>query len=271
VPMFGLVDLGTLFGLSDPRYEWPMSLEASWGSLFTFFVAAGFAWVGALPARPWPGLVLVTLAAGGLTIAALVFADGGPLWVAVVLGLAVGALLLLLRSAGRPGTVPGASGTVPLAPRTASGASGGASGTVPFAPAPLRCRPAGFRPVVGGFGVLLWLGYAWHSYAAAVAGIPGDVTNGIDHWPVQVALGLALAGGCVLLVLWSEPLSLWRWAFAATAGFVAYATLVFPDRGGAMPHLLWGVAIAVWGGLVAVVPQSRSDADDRQRRTAVST
>ncbi len=45
---------------------------------------------------------------------------------------------------------------------------------------------------------------------------------------------------------------LWRVGFALTAGVVAYATLVFPDRLGAMPDPAWGWAIAAWGALVLV-------------------
>ncbi len=262
VPMFGLIDLGTLFGMSDPRYEWAMSLEASWGALFTFFVAAGFAWVGTLPGKPWPGLVLVFLAAGGLALAGVALADAGPLWVALALGSAAGGLLLLLRP-GRSGTVPnapagvgGAKGTVPEQPKQHAG--GGAEGTVPEQP-PGRFRRPALEPglIAPVLGVPLWLAYAWLSYGPAVAGVPGDVTNGIDHWPVQVALGLALAAGCVLLAYWGERLTLWRWAFAASAGFVAYATLVFPERAGAMPHPAWGVAIAGWGVLAAVLQPRR--------------
>ena len=239
VPMFGLIDLGTLFGLSDPRYEWPMSLEASWGALFTFFVAAGFGWGGALPARPWPGLVLVVLAAGGLALAGVVLADGGPLWVAAVLGLAVGGLSLLLRH---------------------------------HAPAPRAFGRPAFGPglIAPVLGVPLWLGYAWLSRADAVAGVPGDVTNGIDHWPVQVALGLAVAAGCVVHTCWAERLTLWRWAFALTAGFVAYATLVFPERAGAMPHAAWGVAIAAWGVLAAALPPFRPAAGQLEPSRSVT-
>jgi len=219
VPMFGLVDLGTVFGLANPQWEWPVSLEASWGSLFTFFVAGGFGWIGAVPVRPWPGLALVALATMALATAGALFLDPGPVWVAAGLAVSTAAVHLLLW----PGRPPGELGW----PAT---------------------RP---WPLLAVAGVPLWLGYAWHTWTAALLGRdPGDVTNGVDHWPVQVALGLALAAGSALLAQWRTDLRLWRWAFALTAIVVAYATLAFPDRAGAMPHPAWGVGFAVWGGLL---------------------
>jgi hypothetical protein len=223
--MFGLVDLGTLLGLSDARYQWAMSLEASWGSLFTFLVAGAFTWIGVVPGRPVPALLLLALVASALLVAAAVFADPGPAVVAAVVAVSAGVLFLLLRP-GRP--VPRWSG----------------AGRRPW-------------PVVVALGVPLWLGYAWlTATAASVLGRDaGDETMGVDHWPVQVALGLAVAVGSGLMLAWPE-LAVWRWPFALTAAFVAYATLVFPDRAGAMPHPLWGVAIALWGVLLLVLFQT---------------
>jgi len=232
VPMFGLIDLGTVFGLADPQWEWQISLEASWGSLLTFIIAGGFGWIGALPDRPWPGLGLLGLASISLAIASLVFLDTAPLWVAVALAGATAAIYLLLR----PGPPPGRLG-----------------------------RPPGWvwSSLVAA-GVPLWLGYAWNTYAAALRGDTGDVTNGIDHWPVQVALGLTLAAGAALLVAWRTELVLWRVAFALAAAIVAYASIAYPERGGAMPHWAWGVAIAVWGAIL-LVPDRRTGGVTRRR------
>ena len=219
VAMMGLIDLGTVFGLSDPRYQWPMSQEASWGALFTFLVAGGFGWIATVPHRPWPGLVLLVMVTVSLLLGGAVLVDVGPVWLALGLAAATGTVWLLLR----PGRFPDRLR--------------------------LPHRPAATAVALA--GVALWLGYAWNSYAAAVLTYDlGDVTNGINHWPVQVALGLALAAGCSGLVLWPAPLMLWRVGFALTAGIVAYATLVFPDRLGAMPHPAWGWTIAAWGALI---------------------
>jgi len=223
VPLFGLIDLGTVFGLSDPQYLWSMSLEASWGSLFTFIVGGSFGWIGALPGKPWPGLLLLGLVILGLLVASAVFADEGPLWVAGGLAVAMLTMYLLLRPRG------------------------------PFVAA---AWPRSAASVAIACGLPLWLGYAWNTYlaAAAVSHSPEDGTLNIDHWPVQAALGLTLAFGSAVLSVWTRELVLWRWTFALTAVFVAYATLAYPDREGAMPHVLWGLCIAVWGVLVVSLP-----------------
>lgn len=229
VVMMGLIDLGTVFGLSDPRYQWPMSQEASWGALFTFLVAASFGWVASVPERPWPGLVMLVVVTGSLLLGGAVFLDAGPVWVGLGLGAATGIVWLLLR----PGRFPDR----------------------------LRLPQRWAGAAVALAGVVVWLGYAWNSYAVAVVTYDlGDVTNGVNHWPVQVALGFAIAAGCVGLVLWPAPLLLWRVGFALTSWIVAYATLVFPERLGAMPHPAWGWAIAGWGALVLLPPTGRRDA-----------
>ena len=224
IAMMGLIDLGTVFGLSDPRYQWPMSQEASWGALFTFLVAGSFGWIATRPGQPWPALVLLTVVSASVLISAAILMDAGPAWVGVGLAVATGVVWLLLR----PGPFPDR----PRTPRRWAG------------------------PTVALAGVPLWLGYAWHSYAAAVRTYDlGDVTNGVNHWPIQVALGLAVAGGCVGLAGWPASLTLWRIGFALTAAVVAYASLVFPGRLGAMPHWWWGAAIALWGLAVLAPPR----------------
>ncbi len=215
--LFGLIDLGTVVGLSDPAYEWSMSLEASWGGLFTFVVAGSFGWIGTVPARPWPGVALLALTAAGLAAGSLSARDPGPLWVAVPLAVVTAVFAWLLR--------PELAGARPV----------------------WRAEPP--VAVVAAAGVPLWLAYAWFTHRASATGSWND-TLGIDHWPVQVGLGLILAAGSAVLVGAWRDLALWRWAFALTAVPIAWATLRYPEREGAMPHVVWGVLIAVWGALL---------------------
>ena len=100
-PMFGLIDLGTLFGLSDPRYLWAMSLEASWGSLLTFLLALGFAWVATV--LGYAGLTyLAARAAGPGEGDETMGVDHRPVQVALGVALAVGSALLVLLPARVP-------------------------------------------------------------------------------------------------------------------------------------------------------------------------
>ncbi|MDN4614930.1 hypothetical protein P5G50_10755 [Leifsonia sp. F6_8S_P_1B] len=223
VPLFGLVDLATTLGLSDPRYAWAMSLAASWGSLLTFVVAAGFGWVGAVPRRPAPGLGLLGLATLGLLVGSALLLDARPLGLAVPLGAVTALLAVLLRPYVRP--------SVPA----------------------WRWRPSP-PAIVAALGVPLWAGYVVNTEIAALIAPPGsgDDTVGIDHWPVQLALGVVLAVGSALLTGAVRQLVLWRWSFGLTAVAVAWATLAYPDRAGAMPHPVWGVLFVVWGALLAL-------------------
>lgn len=231
--LFGLIDLGTTLGLSDPRYAWSMSLEASWGSLFTFMIGGGFAWIGAVPRRPGPGVTLLGIVAVAVLLGSAILGDGRPLWVAGPLAAITGLLALGLRS-------------------------------FLTVPRPDRRSASPGRAVLAFTGVPLWLGYAWIMTQLALTADPGagDETIGIDHWPVQVALGIAVALGCAVLgtaevtarpAIWRE-LALWRWAFGLTSVFVAWATLAYPDRAGAMPHPAWGTLILLWGLLIALSP-----------------
>ncbi|QIK72054.1 hypothetical protein G7070_06960 [Propioniciclava coleopterorum] len=220
VPMFGLIDLGTVFGLSDPQYTWQVGVEASWGALFTFVIAAGFAQAGWTPTRAAQGVALPGLAAGSLAVAAAVFRDPAPLVVAGALLVATVAVAWILAARPQPRTRPSLSAAL----------------------------------VVSAAGVPLWLGYAALTHAAWLRDpTVGDVTNGVDHWPVQAALGLTLALGSAALAL-RPGVRWWRWCFALSAGVLAYATLAFPDRAGAMPHPAWGWLFAVWALLILLPP-----------------
>lgn len=225
VPMMGLVDLATVFGLSDPQFDWAMSLEASWGSLFTFLIAGAFGWIGSRPAQSWSGLALLGILVVALLLSSLVLLDPGPAWVALALAGATAAIYL-------------------LAP-----------------PGPPHARQSGrhgWRSVwafVVAVGVPLWLAYSWFAYAAATSGVEGDITNGVEHWPVQFALGVSLAAGAALLVARRYDAMLWRMSFALSAGIVAYASLAYPDRAGAMPHWLWAAGIATWAVAVLLPPE----------------
>ena len=42
-------------------------------------------------------------------------------------------------------------------------------------------------------------------------------------------------------------------AVSLTAVYIGMAELAYPDRGGAMDDLLWGIGVTLWGLLVALV------------------
>lgn len=221
VPFFGLIDLGTLVGLADPAYVWAVPLEVSWGSLFSFLVAGSYAWVAVAPRRPGPALVQLGVVVLALAFAAVGAPDAGPGFVAV--GVAASALLLGRLTDG----------------------FGGGSVTLSRDVVPV---------LLAVIGAALWLPYALSALEQS-RGLPaGDVTNGIDHWPVQGATGLALAVSGAVMAVWRPARPLFRITVSLSAVFVGMANLAFPDRLGATQGLPWAVAVTVWGVVLALLP-----------------
>ena len=225
VLLMGVIDLLTLPGWVDQRYEWEVPLEASWGALLTFFLAGAYLWVALRPRTPWPALLQLGIGALALAVSAAAGLDWRPL--ALALGVVASALVLWVL-AGRPATDPRAG----WSPR---------------------------RAVLGlaALGVPLWVPYALEALRQSRAGVLGSVTQGIEHWPVQGAAGVALVLGAVVLGLRDDARPLLRVAVSLSAVYIGMAELAYPDRAGAMGSLVWGVGVTLWGVLVALVAVPR--------------
>jgi hypothetical protein len=236
---FGLMDLLVVV-LDDDRFAEAYLLETGWGLLFLVLVAVPFA---ALAHRPGTGLLLVQplVVAAAVALSAAVAGYPTQLLAAALLVAWVAAVAGLGRSGGR------------VAP-----------------PAPLRARP--LRP---GPAVLVLVAapaalvYAWHQvHDWRAAGSP-DITLGLDHRPMQGALGLALLGVAVLAALgagtrppgWRVPV----WTVAVSACWLGLVSAVYPALEGSLGRTL-GVAVAVWGVAFAAL----AEAPVRGRRTAVA-
>jgi hypothetical protein len=223
--LMGLIDLFTLPGWVNQDFEWEVPLEASWGSLFTFFVAGGHVWVALFPRAPWPALVQLGLCGLALLVGAGAGADWRPLVLA--LGVALSALLVWLLL-GRP--APALAGRPPVRWPLAS---------------------------VAVLGFPLWLPYALVAFRQSRAGVLGSITQGIEHWPVQGAVGVTLVLGSLVLALWDDGRPLLRVSVSLSAVYVGMAELAYPDRAGAMGSDPWGVGATLWGLLVALVAAPR--------------
>ncbi|WP_139346597.1 hypothetical protein [Sinomonas mesophila] len=224
IVFFGIVDLATLPGWTDPAYEWQVPLDASWGSLFTFVIAAAYASIARRPGSPWPAIVQLGVAAVALGISAALGQDARPVWVG--LGVAGTAALLtwLTKAVSEP------------FPRTTS-----------------LDWPLGALALLG---LPLWLGFALDALEKSRLVADDDAravnTLGMDHWPFQAALGLILPVCALLMCVWPPARPLLRVSLSLSAAYVGVAVLAFPDRAGAMPHYLWGVAMVFWGTLLAL-------------------
>ena len=223
--LMGLIDLFTLLGWVDQTYVWEVPLEASWGALFTFFVAGAYVWVGLFPHAPWPGLAQL-----GITgLALLLSAPAGRDWRPSVVALGVaGSAAVLWQLTGRP--------------------------PVSFVGRLSLHRAA---LTIALLGVPLWLPYALTAFRRSRAGELGSVTQGIEHWPVQGAVAVALVVAALVLALWDDGRPLLRVAVSLSAVYIGMAELAYPDRGGAMGSTLWGVGVTLWGLLIALVALPR--------------
>lgn len=221
VPFFGLIDLGTVVGLADPAYRWNVPLEASWGALFTFFLAAPFVRI-AWAERPGAACLQLLVTAAALAVAAVAGAEARLLLLAVAVG--ASAVLLLL-----------------LGPRVSPA----------WRPDGLSDGPSLLLAVSG---LAIWLPYALSAFARSRDGTDADeVTVGIGHWPVQGALGVALVLAAVALAL-RRPLRLLRVAVVLSGALLGATALAYPDRLGATEGPVWAVVALAWAAAVALVP-----------------
>lgn len=228
VVMMGVIDLLTLPGWVNQEYEWEVPLEASWGALFTFYIAGSHLWVALYPGAPWPAFLQLGICSASLLVCAAAGADWRLLPLA--LGVALSGLVLWWLL-GRP--------PAPAVPRVA-----------------LRRDLLAFAAV----GALLWLPYVWVALERSRAGVLGSITQGVEHWPVQGAMGLALVLTGLAMALWEVGRPLLRVAVSLSAVYIGMAELAYPDRAGAMGSLAWGTGVTLWGLLVALVavPECRN-------------
>lgn len=225
VLLFGIIDLATLPGWANPAYEWSVPLEVSWGSLFTFVLAGSFVSIALDPARSWPGIVQLAVASGGLVLSSVMGLDARPMAVAALIAASVLVIAGLTRKA---------------------------AGTSP------RVWKLSWQYLlIAAAGVPLWLSYALYALEMSRQGRSDDTSWGIEHWPVQGAVGLTLGLSAVLMAAWVPGRALMRLTTSVSATFIGAAMLAYPDRAGAMDSPMWGVAMVIWGTLLALpLPQA---------------
>ncbi|MEV7572252.1 hypothetical protein AB0P28_04030 [Pseudarthrobacter sp. NPDC089323] len=226
VGLFGIADLMTLPGWVDQRYVWAVPLEASWGSLVTFVVAGSYVSIARNPRDPWPGSILLGVAALSIVLSAVLGADARPLPLALIIAVPALGLLVAGRRDVRSFT---------LAP----------SLSLPYL-------------AVAAAAVPLWLPYSLHAFQMSrLEPDAGHVTWGIEHWPVQGAAGLTFLAAALVAAGWRHGRPLLRISTSLSAVYIGAAMLAYPDRAGAMESPMWGVAMVLWGTVVALLPDAR--------------
>ena len=214
-PGFGVIDLSVTWSS-----EWPQVLEAGWGLFFTVLVGAAFVSVAIRPRSAGPPVA--QLAVSSLTLAVSVVAGREtPLaWVAVLLALETLVVSWLAGSSWRS-----------WAARVVS--------------APMLALAA--------VGLVPWIVYAldmWESNREERQDT--DITNSIDHYAVQGALGLALAALPLLAALRPALTPLLGVCTGVAAAYLGLVSFAWQDAAGGFGRAWSGAALA-WGlGLVAV-------------------
>jgi hypothetical protein len=213
---FGLVDLITAI---DPSPEWqPVRLlEAGWGIVFGILLPIPLAAQlrrGGGPVASLQQLVVLTAALALATLLTLKAHE----WLLVAFWAAVTAIIVALHPAR----------------------------------AQLLARPAKPDPVLATVAALALVPAAIYAAQMAAnhrAGLPGDDTNGFQHWTVQAALPIAL----VLLVALSA-LKTDGWRIPAITAAIGAATLglfAIVDKGNAGDLSTgWGAGALEWGIVV---------------------
>jgi hypothetical protein len=218
---FGLVDL--LAFVQGPEFHERLLLSTGWGLLFTFLVAAP--------------LVAMAVAPSGSTPAALDQVLAAAVAVAVAAGLSAS-----------PDQLPVSVALVVTAVVVA------ALGDGVRALAPSGWHPAGVPAVL----VLIAAGplcaYAWTSARATGSSPASSFTAGLDHWPVQAALPLAVLLAAAFAVGhpggWPVP----TWCVSLSVAWFALVSGLNPDLI-ASPGLAWSVAAGGWAVAFAISTQ----------------
>lgn len=215
VPMYGLIDLGTLLGWANPDYVWAVPLESSWGELFTFSIGSALGWIALWPARSRTALVQLATVTGAVLLCALVWWEQGPWWVGLTVGVVTAALAWLLRGH--------------------------------LVPAPVSAT-AWPRLVWALLGVVLWAPAAWGAFQHSLSVAPEEleITNDVDHWPIHAAVALLLILLPFRLVRRRESERLVLLSVGLSASWIGMAMLVFPDRARAVLSTAAGAAMVLW-------------------------
>ncbi len=202
--------------LQDERFYEAYLLETGWGLLYTVLVAVPLVTLAVGPRSPvllrqlaWVGVAVATCAV--LTPAwAQLIPEAGLVATAILLARLSRQRLQLMWnwSARKLGAVRGALVLVALA-----------------------------AAIV----------YAVEMIGASRAGLPDDVTWGLDHLPMQAAFAIAVPAVAALGAGSREPG--WRicvWSAAVSAVWLGVVSIVYPEHLGSLGRPL-GMAAAAWG------------------------
>ncbi|MCC5580280.1 hypothetical protein IMZ11_32130 [Microtetraspora sp. AC03309] len=287
-PGFGTVDLAVPIVAPSPSFIQAAVLEGGWGLVLSLLVAVPFLVIFLNPAARAAALGEVVVVGAVIGLTGVLSGRPEFLTVTAALGLCAGLLAAMLRgwtTTGRPrawhlvlAAVPFAGAATALVLGAAASAAWlgvvGAVVTLAVVLSRWGAVPdsrSRLPLVLATAAALPWTWYAADMIGAASEGRePIDITMGLDHWPMQAALGITL----IALAAWGHPIPATT-SGIASMGFGALA-MAYPDHA-ASPGTIWGVAALVWGltvlswGLLRRGAARHQDATRDRKETPLTT
>ncbi len=217
---FGLTDL--LAFAQGPDFHRTLLLSTGWGLLFLFLVAAPLLALVVRPAAATPAaLGLVVAVAVAVATASAVSGSAGHLVVAAALAVttavlaATGGGLRAWPSYWRPSLLPAALVVLAAAPAFA---------------------------------------YSWNSARATGTNLVADDTWGLDHWPIQAALPIALLLGATLAAGHPQGWRVPTWCVGTATVWLAVVSWFEPDLAGSIGRT-WAAVAVLWAVCFVVAVQ----------------
>ena len=219
-PGFGVIDLSVTWSS-----EWPQVLEAGWGLFFTVLVGAAFVVVAIRPRVAGPPVAQLAVSALALAVSVVAGRETPLAWVAVLLAVETLVVAWLAGFQWRRRARRGVS-----APALALAA----------------------------VGLVPWIAYALDMWESNREERPDtDITNSIDHYAVQGALGLALAVLPLVAALRPALTPLLGACTGIAAAYLGLVSFAWQDAAGGFGPA-WSCAAMAWGlALVAVARRTR--------------
>lgn len=209
---YGLIDL--LAFAQGPDFHQNLLLSTGWGLLFLFLVAAPLFAVATRPAAVTPA-ALGLVAAAALAVTAGAAASGSAKHLVVAAGLAATAAVVAW--------------------------SGGGSRSA----WPWDWRPAALPISLVVLAVPPGLAYWWDSARATNTNLATDVTAGLDHWPIQAALPIALILGATVAAGHPQGWRLPSWCVGSATAWLAVLSFLEPGLPGSLGQA-WAAITLLW-------------------------
>jgi hypothetical protein len=210
IPGMGIADLGVTWD-----EDWPAVLEAGWGLLCTLGLGLPLLAAALRPTLARAALTQLYVVAGTLAVAVLGGKEPEAWWFFVLLAIELPLLHLLARTTPSATALPNRR---------------------------LLMLAAVAAPAA--------LTYAWSMLAENRAlHFDGDITMGVDHYPVQAALGLAFVALPAAAGLGAPGARLLGTSTALMAGYLGLVTYHWTDRQADVGEA-WAVAAMAWATTV---------------------